>query len=80
MRKNRVLFSVIVLIGFAFVVLSLAADYKYVGSAKSDKYHHPTCQWAQKIKAGNLVTFKTVKEAQDAGYVPCKVCKPPSKD
>jgi micrococcal nuclease len=65
---------------FVVVCFSFAADYKYVGSAKSNKYHIPTCQWAQKIKPGNLVTFKLAKEALDAGYIPCKVCKPPTKD
>jgi methylphosphotriester-DNA--protein-cysteine methyltransferase len=33
-----------------------------------------------KIKPDNLVTFKSAKEAKGAGYVPCKVCKPPMKD
>ncbi|MGA2468281.1 MAG: Ada metal-binding domain-containing protein [Thermodesulfobacteriota bacterium] len=26
------------------------------------------------------MTFKSAKEALKAGYVPCKVCKPPMKD
>ena len=50
-------------------------DY-YVGSRKSDKYHRPGCKWAKKIKPGNLVKFKSKEEARNAGYVPCKVCKP----
>lgn len=65
---------------FSIVCLSLAADFKYVGSSKSNKYHYPDCKWAQKIKFENLVTFKSAKEALAAGYVPCKVCKPPTKD
>lgn len=60
--------------------LALAADYKFVGSKKSDKYHYPSCVWAKKIKPENLRTFRTAREAQAAGYVPCKVCKPPIKD
>jgi micrococcal nuclease len=58
----------------------LAADFKYVGSKKSSKYHYPTCKWAQKIYPQNLITFKSAKDAQAAGYVPCKVCKPPLTD
>ena len=49
----------------------------YVGSARSDKYHHLWCRWAKKIKSYNLVGFSSPEEAQGAGYVPCKVCRPP---
>ena len=72
-----VLVSMVVL---SFIYLSLAVEFKYVGSAKSNKYHYPSCQWAQKIKQENLVKFKSAKEALDAGYVPCKVCRPPTRD
>jgi methylphosphotriester-DNA--protein-cysteine methyltransferase len=80
MKKIRVLVSIVILTIFSIVCLSLAADYKYVGSAKSNKYHYPDCKWALKIKSENLVTFKSAKQALAAGYVPCKVCKPPTKD
>jgi methylphosphotriester-DNA--protein-cysteine methyltransferase len=80
MKKKRALISIIVLVVFSVVCLSIAADYKYVGSAKSDKYHYPNCEWAQKINPANLVKFKSAKEAQEAGYVPCKICRPPTKD
>lgn len=80
MKKIRVLISIILLLAFSVVCISLAAEYKYVGSVKSNKYHYPTCKWALKIKPENLVTFKSAKEALAAGYVPCKVCKPPTMD
>ena len=80
MKKIRILTAIIILTIFSIVCLSLAADYKYVGSAKSNKYHYPDCRWAQKIKSENLVAFKSAKEALAVGYVPCKVCKPPTKD
>jgi micrococcal nuclease len=80
MKRNRIIISIIILVSFFFACISLAADYKYVGSAKSNKYHYPICKWALKIKSENLVKFKTAKEALAAGYIPCKVCKPPSKD
>lgn len=48
----------------------------YVGSRNSNKYHYPSCQWARKIKPGNLVAFGNKAEATQAGYVPCKVCRP----
>ncbi|MEW6214677.1 MAG: Ada metal-binding domain-containing protein [Nitrospirota bacterium] len=80
MKNIRVLISIILLVTFFVVCLSLAADYKYVGSVKSNKYHYPTCKWALRIKPENLVTFKSAKEALAAGYVPCKVCKPSTED
>jgi methylphosphotriester-DNA--protein-cysteine methyltransferase len=80
MKKIKVLVSVAILIIFSIVCLSLAADFKYVGSKNSNKYHNPDCKWAKKISPKNLVTFKTAEEALAAGYVPCKVCRPPTKD
>jgi len=79
-KGRTILISIISLAAFCLVSLSLAADYKYVGSAKSDKYHYSWCEWVQKINRKNLVTFESAKRAQEAGYVPCKVCRPPTKD
>jgi hypothetical protein len=80
MKKIRVLVSIVILTIFSIVCLSLAVDFKYVGSKNSNKYHFPECKWAKKISPKNLVTFKTAQEALKAGYIPCKVCKPPKKD
>jgi methylphosphotriester-DNA--protein-cysteine methyltransferase len=80
MKKIRLWVFIAILIIFSVVCMSLSADFKYVGSAKSNKYHYPDCKWAKKISPKNLVTFKTAQEAVKAGYVPCKVCKPPTKD
>lgn len=80
MKKIRISVSIIVLVVFSVICLAIAADYKYVGSAKSNKYHFPSCRWALKIKSENLVTFKSAKDALAAGYIPCKVCKPPTTD
>ena len=49
----------------------------YIGSIKSDKYHYPTCRYAETILPENQIWFQTVKDTKDAGYVPCGVCKPP---
>lgn len=50
---------------------------KYVGSKNSNIYHRPTCVAAQRIKPANMRVFYSVKKAIDAGYVPCKICRPP---
>ena len=52
-----------------------AEDY-YVASLLSKKFHRPECEWGQKISTANLVRFNTVDEALNAGYEPCRVCKP----
>jgi len=78
-KRNSTL-AIVLIVVFLFASISIALDYKYVGSKNSNKYHYPTCKWAQRIKPENLVTFKSAQEAQAAGYVPCKVCKPPLID
>jgi hypothetical protein len=67
------------LLNFSGVGMSQEAG-EYVASKHSNKYHYVWCKWAKKINPDNLIVFHTAKEAQAAGYVPCKVCKPPVKD
>jgi len=58
-----------------FVPVALAGE--FWASKNSNKYHYPDCRWAQKIKPSNLVKFNSPEMAIKAGYVPCKVCRPP---
>jgi len=62
---------------FTFCNMAIGGDSKFVASANSNKYHYTWCKWAQKIKPSNMVVFNSPGEAQAAGYIPCKVCKPP---
>lgn len=78
MLRHRWALAVTIVFCAAIVSFSVAADFKYVGSAKSNKYHYPSCSSAHRIKPSNLVTFQSAKEALEAGYIPCKVCKPPA--
>jgi len=48
----------------------------YVGSVESNKYHYPTCGYAEKIAESNEIWFDTESEAAAAGYSPCGICKP----
>lgn len=50
---------------------------KFVGSAKSNKYHYPDCRWAKKISPENEVWFTSSEDARSRGYMPCGVCHPP---
>jgi len=52
----------------------------YVGSVNSNKYHYPSCRYAQQILPENKIWFSSAEEALDMGYVPCKVCNPPTTD
>lgn len=74
---RQVMVSSIVVLFAVFPVLLFPQE-TYVGSKNSDKYHLQSCQWAKRISLTNLVTFDTPEAASEAGYVPCKVCKPPS--
>jgi micrococcal nuclease len=48
----------------------------FVASVLREPFHKPSCEWAKKISAKNLETFKTRDEAVKAGHRPCKVCRP----
>jgi hypothetical protein len=56
------------------------AKYKYAAAPKSNKYHYPSCRWVQKFGSRNLEPFISAKDALAAGYIPCKVCKPPIEE
>ncbi len=49
----------------------------YVASARSDKYHMPSCPWARRIAPANLVAFGSAEEARASGRLPCSVCLSP---
>lgn len=47
-----------------------------VASSTSKKYHLPECRYALKIKAENRISFPSVEDAKEQGYLPCKSCNP----
>ncbi|KYH30571.1 thermonuclease precursor [Moorella mulderi DSM 14980] len=49
---------------------------KYIGNSSSKKFHYPDCRWAKEISPRNRVEFTSRQEAINAGYQPCKVCRP----
>jgi hypothetical protein len=49
----------------------------FVGSIKSNKYHHPSCSAAKRIKPENEIWFSSSQDARSHGYVPCGICHPP---
>lgn len=67
----------VVLVGLVGVMTVGCSKGAYVGSVYSNKYHDPSCIWAENMAKENQVWFATVEEAQEAGYVPCPSCEPP---
>ena len=53
------------------------AEVEFVGFKNSNKYHYPTCKWVRTRYPAQLIRFKSATEAQERGYIPCPVCKPP---
>lgn len=47
---------------------------QFIGNKSSKKFHLPTCGSLPSDK--NRVNFDTREEATNAGFVPCKICKP----
>lgn len=39
-------------------------------------YCHPTCHRIRRSNEGNVIGFASSDEAEDAGFRPCKVCRP----
>lgn len=52
----------------------------FVASTTGKYYHYPNCKWAKTIPKSKLIVFKSVAEAQKAGYKPCPVCNLPDKN
>ena len=55
---------------------SSASDSQVWSSAKSDKFHRPSCEWAQKISESNKIVYDSRDKAIADGKKPCDVCNP----
>lgn len=55
---------------------SAGAGVRYTGSDTTNIYCYPSCRHARRTTARHEVRFHSAQEAQEAGYRPCKVCKP----
>jgi len=49
---------------------------RYFGSDTTRIFCFPTCRHARRVTAGHMMRFHSEEEAVDAGYRPCKVCRP----
>ena len=71
--------SRLILVVLGLLIMASPALSQYVGSKKSNKYHEKTCRYVKNIHAENKIEFETNKDAEDIGYIACKVCKPGSE-
>ena len=49
---------------------------EFWASSKSDKFHTPDCEWAQKISGSNKIVYHSREDAIADGKIPCSVCNP----
>lgn len=70
------IFAVIVAAIALTTALATALASAYVGNANTHKFHYADCSFVSKMNPSNRVSFNTRDEAVNAGYVPCKRCKP----
>lgn len=49
---------------------------EYWASAKAEKFHLPTCEWAEKISDSNKIVYQSRDDAIADGKVPCGACNP----
>jgi len=47
----------------------------FVANQNSDVFHKPGCKWTRMIKEDNIVVFKSVSEAEEKRFKPCRYCK-----
>ena len=49
---------------------------EFWASSKTDKFHLPTCEWAEKISDNNKIVYHSRDDAIADGKQPCSVCNP----
>jgi len=48
----------------------------YLANQHTFRFHRPNCKLAQKISKANLISFNSLLQAYQAGFSPCRSCKP----
>ena len=49
---------------------------RYTGSDSTNIYCYPSCRHARRTMTKHEVRFHSAEEARDAGYRPCRICRP----
>ncbi|SMC67537.1 Ada metal-binding domain-containing protein [Sporomusa malonica] len=86
-RLTALLLTLTLLLGMTAAVGAVALDdcnhnhfspssTAYIGASTTGKFHYTDCNRAQRIQDDHRIYFSSRDEAVNAGYMPCKVCKP----
>jgi methylphosphotriester-DNA--protein-cysteine methyltransferase len=78
-RISALITLLIFLLGVTLAFGQAEKDKAFVGSKASKKYHTTTCRWGKNISPKNRVEFSSAAEAEKAGYIACKICRPSGK-
>lgn len=73
-KKLLALLAILLMLGMIAGSVALGSD--YIGNSNTGKFHYTDCRWVKKMSENHKVYFESREDAIDAGYVPCKVCKP----
>lgn len=73
-KKLLLLMSILMLVGI--MASSVALGSNYIGNNHSYKFHYASCNYVSRMSDHHKVYFESRAEAIEAGYVPCKVCRP----
>ncbi len=81
MRKRLPIILLAVILVASAIFFTLGHDNPvlastYIGNAHTYKFHYAHCRYVRQMNEDNKVYFESRDEAVDAGYVPCKVCRP----
>jgi micrococcal nuclease len=72
-RKLAALFVLAAVVA-TFATTALAST--YVANASTGKFHYSDCRYVNRMNESNKVYYDDRDEVINAGYVPCKVCRP----
>lgn len=59
----------------AYENYEMNGEIEYVGSAYSNRFHRPSCDWALEINPYNRITWPSHEAAVRDGRKPCQTCK-----
>lgn len=72
MKNVKRVISLTLLFVFALAAMAFA----YIGNTRSGIFHYDSCQYVYRMNDSNKVYFDSREDAVDAGYRPCRVCRP----
>ena len=75
-ERNNPSSKVNVISWMLFVFALAAMAFAYIGNARSGIFHYDSCQYVYRMNDSNKVYFDSREDAVDAGYRPCRVCRP----